>query len=163
MIIQKCRKKDFDLLNKHLPAVKDKHQWRFDLQKQHKGAYLIAWQNNIPMGCLVLMFEGVNIAKIKELLPTCPDINYLYVHDDYRKRGIATALIKEAIDICTMNDFQQVGLLVGKNNKTALDLYITLGFNNSNIGGFPGVNIVVRDGKEIRKQEIAEYWIKDIS
>jgi len=163
MNIQKCRKKDLNVLNKCLPMVKNKHQWRFDIQKQNKGAYLIAWQNNRPVGCLVLLFEGVDIAKIKNILPTCPDINYLYIHEDYRKRGIATSLIKEACEICVKNGYRQIGLLVDKNNKLAIELYISFGFKNSNFGGFPGINITLKNGKEIRKREVAEYWIKDFS
>jgi ribosomal protein S18 acetylase RimI-like enzyme len=163
MEITECKKEDFPLLNKYLPAVKDRHIWRYGIQDTNRGVYLVAWEKEKPVGLLVLIYDGVGVEGSTNLIIGCADIKYLYVHDDSRRQGIAEALINEAIDHSLKRGYKMIGLLVDKKNIIAKNLYQKLGFKNSDHGDYPGTNIEIVDGKEVRTKVIAEYWHKDIA
>ena len=54
------------------------------------------------------------------------EINYIFVIEEYRKKGIAYNLIKYVID---NYDFENITLEVNINNISAINLYKKLGFN----------------------------------
>ncbi len=54
------------------------------------------------------------------------EINYIFVINEYRKKGIAYNLIKYVID---NYDFENITLEVNINNISAINLYKKLGFN----------------------------------
>ncbi len=56
-------------------------------------------------------------------------IDGLYVEEEYRKRGIAKTLIKEGLKIISDYKIDFVDINVMYNNKIAIKLYESLGFN----------------------------------
>ena len=58
------------------------------------------------------------------------EINYIFVIEEYRKKGIAYNLIKYVID---NYDFENITLEVNVNNTNAINLYKKLGFKIINI------------------------------
>ena len=56
-------------------------------------------------------------------------ITNVAVLNDYRKQGVATALIKELINICRKNNASYLTLEVRKSNIAAINLYKKLGFS----------------------------------
>lgn len=57
-------------------------------------------------------------------------IDGLYVLEEYRKKGIATALINKAKQWCRNKNVKYIMINVLENNKTALNLYSKLNFND---------------------------------
>ncbi|MBQ8638960.1 MAG: GNAT family N-acetyltransferase [Lachnospiraceae bacterium] len=58
-----------------------------------------------------------------------PEITEVYVKEEYRKRGIASAMIRFAENCCRENfPLQKFELLTGKNNKGAQTVYGKLGY-----------------------------------
>lgn len=55
------------------------------------------------------------------------EINYLYVLDEYRRKGIATKLIKKLVKIAKRKE--NITLEVNENNSSAIALYKKMGFN----------------------------------
>ena len=61
-----------------------------------------------------------------------PEITELYVKPEYRKRGVASALVSFAEDYCRRNlDFHKIELLTGKNNSAAQTAYERMGYRES--------------------------------
>lgn len=57
-------------------------------------------------------------------------IDGLYVLEEYRKKGIATALINKAKQWCRNKNVKYIMINVLEDNKTALNLYSKLNFND---------------------------------
>lgn len=58
------------------------------------------------------------------------EITNVAVHPDYRRKGIACALIDNLIKICKVNNVQFLNLEVRESNCKAISLYNKLGFEN---------------------------------
>lgn len=70
---------------------------------------------------LYLSFSSIQVIKIWIL-------NDLYVVPEYRKKGVGTLLIREAIDMSKKDKASIVKLETAKNNYTAKSLYEKIGF-----------------------------------
>lgn len=57
----------------------------------------------------------------------------LAVSPDYRRRGVATRLMRGAFDVLRGNGFESVGLEVRVSNKPAQSLYEGLGFERADV------------------------------
>ena len=60
-------------------------------------------------------------------------IDGLYVEEDFRRQGIASKLIKEALDIVKESDINFVNINVLANNLSAISLYKSFGFDEFKI------------------------------
>lgn len=56
------------------------------------------------------------------------EINYIYIEENYRRKGHATSLIKCLVDECISNKYLNITLEVNENNSKAIDLYKKNGF-----------------------------------
>lgn len=89
---------------------------------------------------ILLCYEDNNIIKgYIYLKPITSDdnkgylIDALYVLEEYRNKGIASSLIKEAIKIVEKSNIKFIDINVLANNKIAHNLYNSLGFNDFKI------------------------------
>ena len=55
------------------------------------------------------------------------EINYIFVEEKYRKKGIATKLLNHMLDICN-NECKNITLEVKESNKSAIKFYLKNGF-----------------------------------
>ena len=55
------------------------------------------------------------------------EINYIFVEEKYRKKGIATKLLNHMLDICN-NGCNNITLEVKESNKSAINFYLKNGF-----------------------------------
>ncbi len=55
------------------------------------------------------------------------EINYIFVEEKYRKKGIATKLLNHMLDICN-NECNNITLEVKESNKSAINFYLKNGF-----------------------------------
>ena len=87
------------------------------------GAYLIAILEGRIVGHVFLKFEG------KQTAPDYPDVEDLYVHDEYRRQGVASALMRACETIVAQHGFNKIGLAAGvdENGPERL-LYQQLGY-----------------------------------
>jgi RimJ/RimL family protein N-acetyltransferase len=66
----------------------------------------------------------------------------IFVHQDFRRRGIATALVKAALEWACLEGLQRVWTLTGSENRAALRLQENCGFRLTNYG-FYGVELEI--------------------
>ncbi len=115
------------------------HYKRYDVQKQGEGVYLIAWYGHTPVGHFLLRWSGPDDAHV---------MNYVDVTHSafleagatsvaYRRKGVATALIREAERLARAKGCTQIGLSVGStDNPEAKRLYEHLGYVDWGRGEF---------------------------
>ncbi|GAC1569578.1 MAG: hypothetical protein NVS3B18_00680 [Candidatus Dormibacteria bacterium] len=105
---------------------------RLELQEQGGGHYLIAWEQDDPVGQLVLRWEREVPAP--KGLSGIPYIEDVYVPHDHRGQGIGSQLIAEAERCAAASGHQQVTLAVNTDNIGAQRLYRRHGYADAGIG-----------------------------
>lgn len=94
------------------------------LLNNHQETVIVADDNGILMG-----FVCVQLKKSFCYDEYMPEITEVYVKKEYRKKGIASAMISFAENFCNMNySLHKFELLTGKNNYTAKSVYKKLGY-----------------------------------
>lgn len=157
--IKPCQEDDLKFLEKNFRP--DFQKARYGAQKSGDGVYLIAWQNNIPVGHLMVRFFTTN-NYLKDQGINIPYLEALEVKKEFRNQGIATSLMEEAEKILKSKGFTKVGLAVGVNNDNAYKLYEHLGFSEDPTIDKFLVSWILEDkfGKQITDQEMCVYMTK---
>lgn len=99
---------------------------RNELENQDNGIYVkkggnfwIAFNElNEIIGTIAIVKHDNKNAELKKL----------YVHKDYRKKGIAKELYKKLIDFCKENSFERIFLGTYKQMESAIRFYLKNGF-----------------------------------
>jgi GNAT superfamily N-acetyltransferase len=116
-----------------------RHYKRYEVQKRGEGVYLIAWHEHTPVGHFLLRWSGpddVQVRKYVDVTNTaCLEAGA--TRTAYRRKGVATALIREAERLAKAHGYTQIGLNVGStDNLDAKRLYETLGYVDWGTRGF---------------------------
>lgn len=132
---------------------------RDDSQYSHRNTLVAHGEDSNVMGILVC-YDGKDLRKLRQAFveeafaafgrdfSSMDDeteagelyLDSLAVEPRYRHRGVATALLKEAIGVASRRSIPAVGLLVDQGNPSAERLYQNLGFkrvNECRWGGHP--------------------------
>ena len=153
MRIQKARKSDLKILNKHLfvESIPNLHNQKLKEQGKGESLWLIAWKNKLPLGHVQLRLK-----KLKE--KGCAHIESLGVKKDFRKKGIGTRLTKFAENLARKKGFKKIGLSVEINNKFLKELYSKMGYKDW------GKGIIIEKWRENKKElrEECNYLIKEL-
>ena len=115
------------------------HYKRYEVQKRGEGIYLIAWHAHTPIGHFLLRWSGPQDAHVTKHLDVTK-MAYLEAgatHGAYQRKGVATALIREAERLAKEHGCTQIGLEVGStDNPGAKRLYKRLGYVDWGHGDF---------------------------
>lgn len=96
--------------------------------------------------------EAIACASYRAFDEKGVEFKRVYVKKEYRKRGIASALMKELESDAIGNDFSYSYIVTGKNNHAAIGLYEKLGyFKTDKFGQFIEDETVVCMKKEFRR------------
>jgi GNAT superfamily N-acetyltransferase len=121
------------LLDRDL-AVRDGDEHDFYAQFNKVDAIkevIIAFQNDIPVGCGAIKAFSENAVEIKRM----------FVHPDSRKQGIAAKILHELENWATESGFTKCVLETGKKQPEAIALYQKVGYNiTPNYGQYIGVD-----------------------
>jgi ribosomal protein S18 acetylase RimI-like enzyme len=118
-----------------------------DLCFQNFAEELAALPGNYapPMGCLLLAkVDGLNVGcvAIRPLEPGIAELKRLFVQPAFRVRGIAKALIEQALTFARQAGYRAVRLDTLREMTSAIALYTTFGFKEIppyNAGGVEGI------------------------
>jgi len=142
------------------------HSKRYEVQKQGEGVYLIAWHDHIPIGHFLLRWSGPQDAPVMNYMDVtktaCLEAGATLV--EYRRKGVATALIREAERLAKEHGCTQIGLNVGStDNPEAKRLYEHLGYVDWGQGEFLiSWEYVDRNGNARTDSEIVTYMHKPL-
>lgn len=101
----------------------DRYIQRINETNEGKSVYLIAEQDGQVIGQVFLKYYGT------KTYPEYPNMEDLFVSEDFRDQGVGTALIKECESRTKEKGFTRVGLSVNPSlNKKAMSLYEKLGY-----------------------------------
>lgn len=77
------------------------------------------------------------------------EVNYIFIKEEYRKKGYAFNLMNELIEYCKDKNVENITLEVSKENSGALILYTKCGFKKVAIrkGYYAGVDAILMERK----------------
>lgn len=128
---------DLPALERHLGrGYPTKHRTRFALQAAGKAVYLVAWYGNIPIGHVLVEWEGAHEEPLASALRGCPILSDLYIVEPLQSRGIGSRLLDAAEDLAQHNGAHQLALGVAIDNPRARSLYQRRGYQDSGIGEY---------------------------
>jgi ribosomal protein S18 acetylase RimI-like enzyme len=139
--IKPAEKSDLEALERvFFPETRSKYNYiRYEVQKRGEGVYLITWHDPIPVGHFLLRWSGPDDTHVISHIDVTRSA-YLQAgrtRAEYRRRGIATALIREAERLAREKGCTQIGLSVGStDNPNAKRLYENLGYVDWGNGDF---------------------------
>jgi len=115
------------------------HYRRYEVQQRGEGIYLIAWHDHTPVGHFLLRWSGPDDAQVMQYVDVtksaCLEAGATSVA--YRRKGVATALIREAERVARTKGCRQIGLSVGStDNPEEKRLYEHLGYVDWGRGEF---------------------------
>jgi ribosomal protein S18 acetylase RimI-like enzyme len=144
---------------------KDHHRC-YEVQKQGEGVYLIAWHAHTPIGHFLLRWSGPADAYVRKYLDVTKTA-YLEAgatHGAYQRKGVATALIREAERLAKEHGCTHIGLEVGStDNPGAKRLYERLGYVDWGQGAFLISWVSVDSHDQTRTDsEIVTYMYKPL-
>ena len=92
---------------------------------------VVAYQNGMPVAC----------GAIKPLSETAAEVKRMFVHPDYRKKGIAAKILTELEAWATELTFEECVLETGRKQPEAIALYQKVGYQvRPNYGQYIGVD-----------------------
>ena len=140
------------------------HYRRYEVQQRGKGVYLIAWHNRTPVGHFLLRWSGPDDARVRRYIDV---VQRAFLEAGatgvaFRRKGVATALIREAERLAKEHGCTHIGLSVGStDNPDAKRLYETLGYVDWGHGDFLiSWEYIDRGGNRGTESEIVTYLHK---
>lgn len=161
VLIRDCRREDLELLEAAIPAISPRgHALRYERQLAGQGTYLIAWVQDIPVGHAEIRWDGNDVG---DPFPDCPQLSGVEVWpEQYRFRGIGTALVAEAERRARRRGLDQLGAAVADRSRRVAVLCFRLGFRETGCRFFD--HYEVRDGEGTRwVSEPCTFLVKDLS
>lgn len=135
MLIRECSEMDIDALDRFLPTrpPRQVHAEHFALQKAGRWTYIVAWDEDVPVGVGVIRWEGWSDETARATVPDCPELTNLQVHEARRRSGVGTALIEAAEELVRARGFSRIGVEVADDNPKAAKLYARLGYADTGL------------------------------
>jgi len=130
------------------------HLSRLKKQKSEKANYIIAFDNNKPVGHLFIDY------KSKYSWHKNPVIMDLYVAEDERKKGIATKLMNYAESLIKKRGFDIACLDVEINNLFVKRFYEKMGYKM--ISGPHNLIYIEHDNNNKKVTEVVVHLVKNI-
>src|SRR5260221_6217483 len=166
--IKSAEDSQLDLLEKEFSAdpLSNPHHRRYEVQQRGEGVYLIAWHAHTPVGHFLLRWSGPNDARVMKYV----DVTHSAFLEAgatsvaYRRKGIATALIREAELLARAKGCTQIGLEVGStDNPEAKRLYERLGYVDCGRGEFLiSWEYIDKHGNQGTESEVVIYMHKHL-
>lgn len=140
------------------------HHERHRVQEAGEGIYLIAWQHKLPVGHFLLRWKGPEKDTSGKYPYPMPYLEAGLTREKFRRRGIATLLIKEAERLVKEKGFQKIGLAVGNiDNPNARRLYEKLGYEDWRQGEFlVSWDYINKEGDKGAESETCIYMVKTV-
>jgi GNAT superfamily N-acetyltransferase len=149
------------------PGSLSKHHYkRYEVQKRGEGVYLIAWHDHTPVGHFLLRWSGPADARVMHYVDVTQSafLEAGGTRVAFRRKGVATALIREAERVAKEKGCTQIGLEVGStDNPDAKRLYEHLGYVDWGHGDFLiSWQYIDRNGNTGTESEIVTYMCKSL-
>jgi ribosomal protein S18 acetylase RimI-like enzyme len=125
-------------------------QWRLE-----GSTFLVAWDDRRPVGHAHLAWDGTKLQV--------PEIQDVYVAEDARRRGVATALTHAAEAEALARGHDRISLSVGTGNFAAQALYARLDFQDAGIEPERVQGTIMLRGEPFYVDDTLVYLVKRLS
>jgi GNAT superfamily N-acetyltransferase len=135
------------------------------VQKKGEGLYLIAWSDDNPIGHFLLRWSGPQDDRVTRSVDVTRSafLEAGQTVDHYRRKGVATAIIRKAERLAEEKGCTHIGLEVGTTNRNAKRLYEKLGYADWGYGQFSiSWEYIDRNGNKRIDSEFVIYMQKQI-
>ena len=109
-------------------GLKLKHRERLERQENGTVVYLLATLEGEPIGHLLLKWDCPEHEHVRAVAPPCAEVEDFVVAPELRGKGIGTAMLDEAANLCRQQGVDRMGLGVGFGNPEAREFYVRRGF-----------------------------------
>ena len=125
---------------------------RLDQWRRERSTFLIAWNDDRPVGHAHLAWDGTKLGV--------PEIQDVFVAEDARRQGVATALTHAAEAEALGRGHDRLSLSVGTGNFAAQALYDRLGFANAGLEPERVLGTIMLRGEPFEVDDTLVYLVK---
>jgi GNAT superfamily N-acetyltransferase len=126
---------------------------RLDQQTEDGSTYLIAWEDDQPVGHAHIAWSGTHLKL--------PEIQDVYVLPDHRRRGIATQLVDASEAEARARGWTSISLSVSQEgNAAARLLYEKLGYVDAGIDPVRVSGVIMLRGRPFEVDDMLVYLTK---
>jgi GNAT superfamily N-acetyltransferase len=149
IVVRELTANEVEYVDRHLPLS------RLDQHVEQGSTYLIAWENDEPVGHAHLAWNGTQLG--------IPEVQDVYVLPEQRRRGIGTLLTRAAEDEARRRGWNAISLSVSEaGNPEARRLYESLGFGDAGIGPVRVSGTIVLRGLPLEVDDTLLYLKKPL-
>lgn len=130
------------LANSTKPSI---HAERLARQRDRECVYLVAWRDNMPMGHLLIVWDGVPDMYLADKVESSPYFEDMRVLETFRSLEVGRQLAETAEDVVRQEGYKTIGFVVMANNKRAQALFERGGYVESDVGIFMANGLVTDD------------------
>jgi len=125
---------------------------RLDQWRHERSTFLIAWNDDRPVGHAHLAWDDTKLGA--------PEIQDVYVAEDVRRLGVATALTYAAEAEALARGHDRLSLSVGTSNFAAQTLYERLGFEDAGLEPEHVHGTIMLRGEPFEVDDTLVYLVK---
>lgn len=128
---------------------------RLDQQSREGSTYLIAWEDDRPVGHAHVAWDGTHLGL--------PEIQDVFVLPEHRRRGIASQLTHAAEDEARRRGWGRISLSVSSSdNPAAARLYAQLGYADAGVDPVRVLGQITLRGKPFDVDDTLVYLAKEL-
>jgi GNAT superfamily N-acetyltransferase len=147
--IAELEEADLEKVDRHLPLS------RLDQQSREGSTYLIAWEDDRPVGHAHIAWYGTHLAL--------PEIQDVFVLPERRRRGIASQLTHAAEDEARRRGWDRISLSVSQEgNPEATRLYAKLGYVDAGAAPVRVLGRITLRGRPFEVDDTLVYLVKKL-
>jgi len=139
------------------------HQKRLRAQQERKAVYLVAWEDETPVGHVILHWDSDTSGEPDAIRALhVPRVEDLWVMPGQRGRGISRQLMDRVEELVRRQGHRQIGLDVTTDDRFARALYERRGYQEVGLDEYELSGVNVFDGKEYPWRENCLFLIKNL-
>lgn len=162
MDIRPCTDADLRVLCSRWRTPGGVHEAHHARQRDGQATYLVAWQDQEPLGSGVLQWGGCIGSNARTAYPEAVELNHLQVRDQYRGQGVGSALIAAAEDRASQAGRYQIAVGVAEDNPDAERLYRRLGYCPTGAINVSQYDWITPEGAVRHETERDHLLVKDL-
>lgn len=162
MNIRLCTDADLSVLCSRWSTPGGVHEAHHARQRAGQAAYLVAWQEQEPLGSGMLQWGGCIGSNARTAYPGAVELNHLRVRDEYRGQGVGSALISAAEALAAQAGRHQMAVGVAEDNPDAERLYRRLGYRPTGVIDLSEYDWITAAGALRHETERDHLLVKDL-
>lgn len=162
MEIRACTDLDLAALTSRWPVPGGVHEAHLARARAGRAPYLVAWEDDEPLGAAVLRRDGVIGDDARAAFPEAAGLCHLQVRPEHRGSGVGTALVAAAEQEARRRGHPTVAMGVGEDNLDAQRLYARLGYRATGVRDVIEYDWMGPDGAVHHAQEHDQLLVKHL-